>query len=76
VVEDDGIGRKRSAELKTKNQQQGESTAIKNIEHRLKIINQIHHLNLKVTIIDLEDGDQRGTRVEIMIPYITNQDFF
>lgn len=76
VVQDDGIGRKKSAELKTKNQQSGESTAIRNIEHRLKIINQIHNLNLKVTIIDIENDDERGTRVEIMIPYITNQAIF
>jgi LytS/YehU family sensor histidine kinase len=76
TVEDDGIGRKKSAELKTRNQQQGESTAIKNIEHRLKIINEIHGLNLKVRIIDIENGDETGTRVEVMMPYITNNEIF
>jgi hypothetical protein len=73
VVEDNGIGRKKSAELKTRNQQhKGESTALKNIEQRLKIINEIHDLDLRVKISDLDAGGATGTKVEIMIPFISN----
>ncbi len=73
VVEDNGIGRKKSAELKTRNQQhKGESTALKNIEQRLKIINEIHDLDLRVKITDLDAGGATGTKVEIMIPFISN----
>jgi tetratricopeptide (TPR) repeat protein len=74
VVEDDGIGRKKSAELKTRNQQEKrQSTALKNIDERLRIINEVHHLDLKVRIVDIDENGRTGTRVEVMIPYISNE---
>lgn len=69
LVEDDGIGRSRSAELKTRNQKDGTSTGLKNIKERLGIINELHHTNLKVEINDLHpEADDAGTRVELQIP--------
>lgn len=70
VIEDDGIGRKRSQELKTQNQRQGKSTAMTNIEERLRIINDIHETDLQVDIYDLKDNGKTGTRVEVMMPFI------
>jgi tetratricopeptide (TPR) repeat protein len=67
IVEDNGIGRKKSLELKTKNQQVTKSTGLKNINNRLAIINQVHKTNLKVCIEDLDKEDQTGTRVTIDI---------
>lgn len=67
LIEDNGIGRKKSLELKTKNQQDSVSTGMKNINTRLQIINQIHKTNLRVNIEDLDKEQQTGTKVTIDI---------
>jgi two-component system LytT family sensor kinase len=69
LVEDNGIGRKRSAELKTRNQKEGESTGLKNISERLGIINDLHHTDLKVEISDYQpELEDAGTRIKLQIP--------
>jgi LytS/YehU family sensor histidine kinase len=65
-ISDDGIGRKRSAELKTENQKKHNSTGLKNIQERLKIINKVYKSNYKVEVGDLENGN--GTHVRIYLP--------
>jgi LytS/YehU family sensor histidine kinase len=69
-ITDDGIGRKRSAELKTENQKKHNSTGLKNIEERLAIINKVYKVNYRVSLEDMTD--QSGTRVSIFLP-IRNQ---
>ncbi len=64
LIEDDGIGRQKSQEIKTQNQKEKTSTGIKNIDNRLEILNSAYHLNIKVKITDLE----KGTKVVIHIP--------
>lgn len=73
VVEiiDDGIGRKRSTELKTENQKKHNSTGLKNIEERLTIINKVYKANYRVSINDLNDPS--GTQVLIYLPLNGNQ---
>ncbi len=68
TIKDDGIGRKKSQELKTKNQQQNNSTGLKNIENRLQIINEVHHLGIKVEVLDLIPETQTGTYIKITVP--------
>ncbi len=68
-ITDNGIGRKRSAELKTQNQKKHNSTGLKNIEERLSIINKVYKLNYRVQIEDCQDN---GTRVSVYLP-ITKQ---
>jgi tetratricopeptide (TPR) repeat protein len=65
-ITDNGIGRKRSAELKTANQKKHNSTGLKNIQERLGIINKVYKAEYKVFIEDLEPGP--GTRVRIVLP--------
>jgi tetratricopeptide (TPR) repeat protein len=65
-VQDDGIGRKRSAELKTQNQRKHNSTGIRNIEERLSIINKVYKTNYRVVIEDAKSGT--GTLVSIYLP--------
>jgi tetratricopeptide (TPR) repeat protein len=65
-VADDGIGRKRSGELKTENQRKHNSTGLKNIQDRLQIINKVYKANYKVVIDDL--AENAGTRVRIYLP--------
>lgn len=70
IVEDDGIGRARSQELKTKNQKTHTSTGLKNTAQRIELINSLYGKGVSVTISDLEtDCEDCGTRVEIVIPY-------
>lgn len=64
-VEDNGIGRAKSSELKTKNQKNHKSTALKNIESRLSYIKRIFKKRLEVEIIDKAEGT--GTIVLIKL---------
>ncbi len=62
VIEDDGIGRKRSMELKTKNQLRQKSKGMGNIKKRIAILNDMYKDKVDVSITDVfEDG--QGTKV-------------
>ncbi|MBD0257966.1 MAG: histidine kinase [Cytophagales bacterium] len=69
TVEDNGIGRQQSQALKTANQKETVSTGLRNIENRLRIINDIHRTRLSVSIEDLHPPTRSGTRVSIHIPF-------
>lgn len=69
VIEDDGIGRKKSQEIKTNNQKTSRSTGLKNTRNRLKILNEMYHTDFRVEISDVyEDKEDTGTLVTIEIP--------
>ncbi|MBC8753110.1 histidine kinase [Kordia sp. YSTF-M3] len=62
IIEDDGIGRKRSMELKTKNQLRQKSKGMGNIKRRIAILNDMYKDKVDVSIDDVtEDG--QGTKV-------------
>jgi tetratricopeptide (TPR) repeat protein len=65
-VIDDGIGRKRSEELKTMNQRKHNSTGLKNVQERLLIINKVYKKDLQVSVSDGVNG--AGTHVRIVLP--------
>ncbi len=67
-ISDNGIGRKRSAALKTANQRKQNSTGLKNIEERLQIINKVYKADYSVSITDLEQETGTGTRVIVHLP--------
>lgn len=67
-IADDGIGRKRSAQLKTEHQKKQTSTGLKNIEERLRIINKVYRAHYSVEINDLDSTTGKGTRVLIHVP--------
>lgn len=64
---DDGIGRKKSKELKTTHQKKHLSTGLKNIEERIHITNQLYQKNYTISVNDV-DGDGTGTHVKLMLP--------
>ena len=68
VVEivDDGIGRKKSVELKTENQKKHNSAGLKNIQERIAIINKVYKANYSVIVSDFAEG--AGTRVLLYLP--------
>ncbi|MBC2838809.1 histidine kinase [Robiginitalea sp. SC105] len=62
TISDNGVGRKRSAALKTKNQQQQKSRGMGNIRKRIEILNQMYGDRITVSVYDL-NPDGSGTRV-------------
>ena len=58
---DNGIGRAKSAELKTKNQRKQKSKGMGNIKKRIAILNDMYKNKIDVDITDLTDGT--GTKV-------------
>ncbi len=73
TIQDNGIGRAESKRIKTKNQKQGKSTGLKNTASRLKLLNDVHKVEIICAITDL-NSDGTGTVVEIELPYIDVDD--
>lgn len=67
TIKDNGIGRAKSKEIKTKNQKKTKSTAMRNIEERVQLINSLHKLKIEVQIHDLR-APETGTLVVLEIP--------
>ncbi len=67
TIEDNGIGRKTSAVLKTHNQKDKDSIGLKNTESRIAIINEIYKTNMRVHLEDLDHATGSGTKVTVYI---------
>ena len=68
VIEDNGIGLTKSKELKTMNQKTHVSRGLNNTRERIKLLNELYHKNIELTIKDR--NDQEGTLVMITFPLI------
>ena len=71
VIEDNGIGRKKAAELKRQKQNKHKrSMGMQITQDRIDIINKLYNMNASVNIYDIEDelGNAKGTKVELIIP--------
>ncbi len=70
TITDDGIGRARSAELKSKSAIEHKSFGMKVTGERINLINQLYKTKTKVEIHDLMDpeGNPAGTEVVLEIP--------
>ncbi|MCH9661519.1 MAG: histidine kinase [Bacteroidetes bacterium] len=66
TITDDGIGRKKSKELKTENQKKQKSKGMGNIKKRIAILNEMYQDKVDVMVSDVFD-DERGTRVQLTI---------
>lgn len=62
IVVDDGIGRSKSASLKTQNQKKQKSKGMGNIKKRVAILNDMYKDKVGIKIADLHD-DGSGTKV-------------
>jgi tetratricopeptide (TPR) repeat protein len=73
TIEDNGIGRDASQELKKNKESNHNSLGTQIIASRLDLVNALYGTNLKTIYTDLKNvnGDPEGTRVEIQIPIIT-----
>jgi ligand-binding sensor domain-containing protein len=71
TIEDNGIGRKKSMELKhEKDECLHDSIGMSNTRERLEIINQVNDSNMSADVSDIidEKGEICGTKVEIHVP--------
>jgi tetratricopeptide (TPR) repeat protein len=70
LIEDDGIGRKKSNELRLKFDNDHKSLATSITQERIKVINKKLKNKITMEIIDLkdEDGNAKGTLVRFKIP--------
>ena len=66
IIEDNGIGRKKSAQLKTQNQKKQKSKGMGNIKKRVAILNDMYKDKVDVHISDLE-ADGSGTLVRFVL---------
>ncbi len=69
-ITDDGIGRQKAGEFKSKSATQNKSYGMKVTAERIELINQLYSTDTKVQIIDLKNktGDAVGTKVIVEIP--------
>lgn len=70
IIEDNGVGRTKAMELKSKSANSNKSLGMKLTEERLNMLNQNTSLNARIEIIDLYDanGQGAGTKVIVTIP--------
>ena len=71
IIADDGIGRVKSKELKTKNQKKTKSTALRNINESIKLFNELHNIKITTETKDLHE-DGTGTVVTLIVPQPKN----
>ena len=69
-IKDNGIGRKKSAEYKSKQHIEYQSRGMKLTEKRIELINKMNKNSIIIDIIDLKDndGNDSGTEVKVKIP--------
>jgi tetratricopeptide (TPR) repeat protein len=69
-ITDDGVGRKRAAELKSKSASKNKSLGMQITAHRLELINALNETATTVEVTDLVDssGEACGTSVVLKIP--------
>ncbi len=67
TITDDGIGRKKSKALKTKNQQKQNSKGMGNIKKRVSILNDMYKDKVDVFIDDYKDEEDAGTKVIVSL---------
>ncbi|MEI7725236.1 MAG: histidine kinase [Bacteroidota bacterium] len=69
-ITDDGIGREKAAELKSKSATH-KSHGLKVTALRIDMMNKLNSTGAKVEIVDLKDeqGNARGTKVDLIIPF-------
>jgi sensor histidine kinase YesM len=64
TIEDDGIGLTESKKLKTKNQKMHESLGLKNVEERIRLLNDIYRSGIRFEIKE-KTGKEAGVLVQI-----------
>lgn len=66
IIEDDGVGRKKSMDMKTKNQLKQKSKGMSTIKNRIAILNKMYQDKVTVAISNLS-ADGSGTKVVLTL---------
>ena len=69
IIEDNGIGIKKSKELKTENQKLHKSIGLTNINERIALLNDLYHVSITCEIND--NKNLEGTIIKLIIPQLT-----
>ena len=69
LIDDDGIGLTKSAELKTRNQKVHQSRGLTNTKERIGLLNELYKTNIAFSITEKNSGTT-GTLVEITFPIL------
>ena len=74
VIDDDGVGRQRAGELKSRIVSLHKSVGLKVTEERLQLIHQRSGKETRITMIDKVDDqhESAGTRVVVLLPLLPN----
>jgi hypothetical protein len=74
VIEDDGVGREKAAEMKSKSAENEKSLGLKITTERLALLNQENNFSTFYKIEDIlnENNEVAGTRVQLKIRHIEN----
>ena len=67
IIEDNGIGRERSKDFKTENQQKQNSKGMGNIKKRVAILNEMYKDKVDVFVEDVQQNEDVGTRVVVTL---------
>lgn len=70
LIEDNGIGIKRSQELKTKHQKQHNSRGLSNTSERIRLLNKLYNIHISMHIAEKEATQGSGVIVAIHFPFI------
>jgi tetratricopeptide (TPR) repeat protein len=75
-IMDNGVGRKRAAELRSQYRQQHNSKGMELLSKRFKLLAKEYGTNIHTSIVDLIQNDHpKGTLVEIMVPQLATELF-
>ena len=69
IIQDNGIGLKRSHKLKTKHQKEHNSRGLTNTKERINLLNSLYNMNITITITENESEDT-GVTVTLQFPLI------
>lgn len=70
TIEDNGIGRKKSAEIHSKNLRPHKSMGLQINSERLKVLHELHKLDIEVEIFDLESATKEPIGTKVMIHFL------
>lgn len=70
TIIDDGIGLKKSLEIKTQNQKVHESRGLTNIHERIKLLNDLYKTQISFNIEEINEKEATGTKVTVIFPIL------
>lgn len=71
TIDDNGIGLKKSKELKTKHQREHKSRGLMNTQERINLLNNLYGTNISIDISEKE-GEETGVIVTLQSPLMDN----